>query len=113
MKAKQNLEVLDPFETLIITNPNCHDTIIIGIKSRKLIVRNFCNEDSTKNTLNKNLQGLPCIHRNIEFIGKVYILADDGLDKPLTFSIEETENGLLLKGCSRKALKQTETAMNA
>ena len=108
MKAKQNLEVLDPFETLIITNPNCHDTIIIGIKSRKLIVRNFCNEDVTEETLNKHAEGLSCIHRDIEFTGKIYILADQGLDKPLLFSIEEMSNSLLLRQVTKKSLKQNQ-----
>ena len=112
MKAKQNLEVLDPFETLIITNPNCHDTIIIGIKNRKLIVGNLCNEDVTEETLNKHAEGLSCIHRDIKFTGKIYILADQGLDKPLLFSIEENERELILKSVKRKELEQNENLLN-
>ena len=112
MNAKQNLEVLDPFETLIITNPNCHDTIIIGIKRRKLIVRNFCNENVTDKTLDNYLEKLPAIQRDIEFTGKIYILADQGLDKPLLFSIEENERGLILKSVKRKELEQNENLLN-
>ena len=112
MESKQNLEVLDPFETLIITNPNCHDTIIIGIKNRKLIVRNFCNEDSTEETLNKHTEGLSPIHREIQFTGKIYILADKGIDKPQLFSIEENERGLILKSVKRKEIEQNENLLN-
>ena len=103
--AKQNLELLDEFETLIVSSPNCNDTIILAIKNGKLIMRNFCNEYATEETLNKHTEGLSLIHRDIEFTDKIYILASDGLDKPMLFSIEETANGLKIKSVERK-LKQ-------
>ena len=102
MTAEQNFTKLDQFETLIITSPNCYDTIIVGIKNGKLIIRNFYNEHATEETLNKHTEGLSCIHRNIKFTGKVNIMADEGLDKPMLFSIEETANGLKIKSAERK-----------
>ncbi len=102
MKANQNLEVLDQFETLIITNPNCYDTIIIGIKNGKLVIRNYYNEHATEETLNKHVEGLSTIHRNIKFTGKINILAQEGLDKPITFTIEETTTGLKIRPFERK-----------
>lgn len=105
VKAKQNLEELVEFETLIVTSPNCDDTIILAIKNGKLIIRNFCNEDATEETINKHTEGLSCIRRDIVVNGKVNILASDGLDKPLLFSIEETTTGLKIKSVETK-LKQ-------
>lgn len=102
MKSKENLVVLDQFETLIITSPNCFDTIIVGIKNGKLVIRNYYNEHATEDTLNKHTEGLSCIHRDIKFTGKINILAKDGLDKPMLFSIEETANGLKIKPYERK-----------
>ena len=102
--AKQNLEELDQFETLVITSPNCDDTIILAIKNGKLIIRNFCNEDATEETLNKHTEDLSCIRRDIVVNGKVNILASDGLDKPILFGIEEIENGLKITSASRVLL---------
>ncbi len=106
MVAKQNLEVLDPFETLIISNPNCPDTIIAAIKNGKLVIRNFWNEDRSENVVDKYTEGLSPLHRHIEFTGKVYILAHDGLEKPVLFSVEEMLNGLLLKPVEKGAIKR-------
>ena len=99
--AKQNLEELNEFETLIVTSPNCDDTIILAIKNGKLIIRNFCNEDATEETINKHTEGLSCIRRDIVVNGKVNILASDGLDKPILLGIEEVENGLKITSASR------------
>lgn len=112
MDKLQNLEILDPFETLIISNPNCTDTIIIGIKNKKLIIRNYCNENRSKDSIDSYLNDLSPIQRDIEFSGKIYILADEGIDKPLLFSIEENERGLILKGVKRKELKQNKNLLN-
>ncbi len=103
--AKQNLEELVEFETLIVTSPNCDDTIILAIKNGKLIIRNFCNEDATDKTLDKYTEDLSCIRRDIVVNGKINILASDGLKKPLLFSIEETTTGLKIKSVETK-LKQ-------
>ncbi|MBQ7797612.1 MAG: hypothetical protein IJ371_00630 [Clostridia bacterium] len=112
MKAKQNLEVLDQFETLIITNPNCNQTIILAVKNGKFVMRTFVNEDATEDTLGKYTQDLSIIHRNIEFTKKIYILAGDGLDKTMLFSIEEMLGGLLFKPVQRKTLKQNPNLEN-
>lgn len=103
--AKQNLEELDQFETLIVTSPNCDDTIILAIKNGKLIIRNFCNEDATEETINKHTEGLSCIRRDIVVNGKINILASDGLKKPLLFSIEERENGLKITSSDKSILQ--------
>lgn len=101
VKAKQNLEELSEFETLIVTSPNCDDTIILAIKNGKLIIRNFCNEDATEETINKHTEDLSCIRRDIVVNGKINILASNGLKKPLLFSIEEGENGLKITSADR------------
>lgn len=100
--AKANLVILDEHETLVVSCPNHHDTIILAIKNAKLIVRNFCNEHANEETLKKHTEGLPCIHRNVEFIEQIYISASEGIDKPLLFKIEETERGLVIKSVDKK-----------
>lgn len=112
MNNKGNLEVLNPFETLIITNPNCFDTIIVGRKNDKLIIRNFCNEDACDETLNKHLEGLSCIYRDIEFTGRINILANEGFNKPLLFKIEETTKGLMIRPIRKNRLKQNQELLN-
>lgn len=112
MKAKQNLEVVKQGETLIITNSNCPETTIIAVKNGKLVIRSFWNENTTPDSLHDYLGGLPTLQRKIEFAGKIYILASDGLDKPQLFSIEEMLNGLLMRPVNRKALKQNEDLLN-
>ena len=106
MVAKQNLEVLDQFETLIVSNPKCPDTIIAAVKNGKLIIRNFWNEDRSEDVVDKYTEGLSPLHRHIEFTGKVYILAHAGLERPVIFSIEEMLNGLLLKPVEKGAIKR-------
>ena len=112
MKAKQNLEVLQEFETLIITNPNCNQTIILAVKNGKFVMRTFFNEDENKDTLKKYTQDLSIIHRNIEFTGKIYILVSEGLDKTMLFSIEEMLDGLLFKPVTRNSLKHNREIEN-
>jgi len=103
--AKANLAILDECETLIVSCPNHHDTIILAIKNGKLIVRSFCDEYATEQTLNKYTEGLSCVHRNVEFIEQIYISASEGLDKPLLFKIEETERGLVIKSVDKNQKK--------
>ena len=109
MKAKQNLEMLNEFETLIISSPNCDDTVAICALDKL----RFCVFRDTSPVLagNKlhNARGYSAIHRDIEFEGKIYVVANDNHSNQSTlFSIEENGKSLQITPLKRKELEHNE-----
>ena len=102
MKAKQNLEILSPFETLIISSPNCTDSLVLSIKNGNLLIGSFYEKNLSEESLDNSLKGLPCIYRKIEFTGKMYVLTSEGVSNPTLFRIEEMAHNLKISPLKRK-----------
>lgn len=112
MKAKQNLEKIQEFETLIISSPNCNDTIVMSLTDRL----HFCMYRDTNPALvsNKiaNLAEYSAIERPIEFTNKIYIVANEKeLNKSTLFCIEEDGESLKISHIKHKNLKQSENLL--
>ena len=106
MIAKQNLEKLNEFETLIISSPNCNDTAVICSmdKLRFCIFRNT-NPTLASSRLN-NIYGYSAIHRTIEFEGKLFVIANERNNKSTLLCIEENGKDLKLTPVKHKELEQ-------
>jgi len=107
MKAKQNLEKIQEFETLIIYSPNCNDTIVMSLTDRL----HFCIYRNTNPALvsNKitNLVEYSAIERPVEFTNKMYIIANEKqLKKSTLFCIEESGESLTIKQVKSKQSEQ-------
>jgi len=109
MKAKQNLEMLDEFETLIISSPNCDDTVAIcALDKLRFCVFRDTSPVLASNKLN-HATGYSAIHRDIEFQGKMYVVANKKKENKSTlFRIEENGKSLQITPLKQKELEQTQ-----
>jgi len=107
MKAKQNLQTIHQFEMLIITSPNCNDTIVMGLDNKL----HFCiYRDTNKAVAIEKSKTLPyrsVLEREIEFENKLYIITDSEDEiKPTLLCIEEDGSSLKISHVKNKTLTQ-------
>ncbi len=107
MKAKQNIELINDFETLIISSPNCNDIIVMSFISKP----HFCiYRNTNKATTIKQAKLLPyytTLERELVFENKVYIVTNSEEDEKYTiFSIKEDGESLKINQLKRKTLEQ-------
>ena len=113
MKAQQNLQTINQFETLIISSPNCNDTIVMGLDNKL----HFCiYRDMNKSvaiTKSKTLPYSTLLTREIEFKGKLYIITDSEDEiKPTLVCIEEDGLSLKISHVKRKTETQDKNLLN-
>ena len=113
MKAKQNLQTINQFEMLIITSPNCNDTIVMGLDNKL----HFCiYRDMNKAIAIEKSKTLPyrsVLQREIEFEKKLYIITDSEDEiKPTLVRIEEDGTNLKISHVKSKTLNQDENLLN-
>ena len=105
MKAKQNIELINDFETLIISSPNCNDVVVMSLTNKP----HFCiYRDTIKSRAIEQAKLLPyytTLEREVEFENKVYIVTSSVEDKTSTiFSFKENGKSLQINKLKRKTL---------
>lgn len=113
MKVKQNLQTMQQFEMLIITSPNCKDTIIMGLDNKL----HFCIYRDTNKAMaverSKTLPYRSVLQREIEFENKLYIITDSEDEiKPTLVRIEEDGTNLKISHVKSKTLTQDKNLLS-
>ena len=107
MKAKQNVEKIEDFETLIISSPNCNDIMIMSLINRPhfILYRNTTKAKAIEQA--KSLPYYTTLERELMFENKVYIVTSSEEDEKSTvFCIEEDGESLKINQLKRKNLEQ-------
>ena len=103
MKAKQNVEKIEDFETLIISSPNCNDIMVMSLINRThfRIYRNTTKAKAIEQA--KLLPYYTTLERELVFENKVYIVTNSEEDEKSTiFCIEEDGDSLKINQLKRK-----------
>lgn len=109
MKAKQNTQLINDFETLIIYSPNCNDTMIMSLTNRPhfRIYRNTIKAKAIEQA--KLLPYYTTLDREVEFTDKLYIVTNaEDVAKSTIFCIEEDGESLKINQIKRKNLEQNQ-----
>lgn len=107
MKAKQNLEQIQEFETLIISSPNCNDTLVMSLTDKL----HFCMYRDTRPSLARDkvahLSAYSAIERPVIFTDKLFVIAnDENTNTSTLFCVAETKYGLQINEVKSKHLEQ-------
>ena len=113
MIAKQNLQTINQFEMLVVTSPNCNDTIVMGLDNKL----HFCIYRDTPKAMaierSKTLPYRSVLQREIEFENKLYIITDSEDEiKPTLVCIEEDGLNLKISHVKRKTEIQDKNLLN-
>ena len=109
MKAKQNLQLIHDFETLIISSPNCNDTMVMSLTNNPhfRIYRNTNKAMATKQA--KLLPYYTTLEREVEFENKLYLVTNaEDVDKSTIFCIEEDGESLKISQLKSKTMEQNQ-----
>ena len=113
MKAKQNIELINDFETLFISSPNCNDIVVMSFVNKPHF---YIYRDTTKSRAIEQAKNLPyhtTLKREIEFENKVYIVTNSEEDeKSSIFSIVEDGKNLQIDKLKSKTLNQNENLLS-
>ena len=113
MNKIQNLELIKPNETVIISCPTCNDSVIVALKDKTLNFYRLNGMDKlSANVKALYSRDLPTNIRNVEFEDKLYVVAKGDINNSSLVCIQTDNNDLKIKRVRRKQLDEQRNLLN-